>query len=189
MSTEENPCILIVDDTPENIELLTGLLENDYNIKAAPNGNIALKAVKAGGVPDLILLDIMMPGMDGFEVCQKLKEDPETRDIPIIFITAKNEVDDETKGFELGAVDFISKPISPPIVEARVKAHINFKITNDKIRDLPKQLGRYLSPQIVQAIIDGKSEAKINTKRKNSQFSFQILLALHLQVNLWNLRI
>ena len=93
------------------------------------------------------------------------------------------------KDFELGAVDFISKPISPPIVEARVKAHLNFKITNDKIRDLPKQLGRYLSPQIVQAIIDGKSEAKINTKRKNSQFSFQILLALHLQVNLWNLRI
>ena len=112
MNIEEKPCILIVDDTPDNIELLTGLLEDDYLIKAAPNGQIALKAVKAGGIPDLILLDIMMPGMDGFEVCSKLKEDPETKDIPIIFITAKNEIDDETRGFSLGAVDFISKPIN-----------------------------------------------------------------------------
>ena len=140
MNTEEKPCILVVDDTPDNIELLTGLLENDYRIKAAPNGIIALKAVKAGGIPDLILLDIMMPGMDGFEVCEKLKEDPVTRDIPVIFITAKNEVDDETKGFELGAVDFISKPISPPIVEARVKAQIDLKKANDLMRKLPIQL-------------------------------------------------
>ncbi len=175
MNAEEKPCILVVDDTPENIELLTGLLENDYRIKAAPNGAIALKAVKAGGVPDLILLDIMMPGMDGFEVCEKLKEDPETRDIPVIFITAKNEVDDETKGFSLGAVDFISKPISPPIVEARVKAQIDLKRANDTMKELPNQLGRYLSPQIVQSIIEGKSEAKINTARKKLTVFFSDL--------------
>ncbi len=175
MMNSEKPCVLVVDDTPENIDLLTGLLENDYKIKAAPNGAIALKAVKAGGLPDLILLDIMMPDMDGYEVCRRLKADPETKDIPVIFITAKNEIDDETKGFEVGAVDFIAKPISPPIVEARVKSQINFKKSADTMRELPVQLGRYLSPQIVQSIIAGKSEAKISTKRKKLTVFFSDL--------------
>lgn len=169
------PCILIVDDTPENIVVLTSLLENEYKVKAAPSGVIALKAVKAGGLPDLILLDIMMPEMDGYEVCSRLKEDPETRDVPIIFITAKSEVDDETRGFQLGAVDFISKPISPPIVEARVKAQIELKKSSDAMKKLPEQLGRYLSPQIVQSIIEGRSEAKINTARKKLTIFFSDL--------------
>ena len=171
----EKPCILIVDDTPANIELLTGLLQDDYKIKAAPNGMIALKAVKAGGIPDLILLDIMMPEMDGYEVCRRLKADPETSEIPVIFITAKSEVDDEAKGFEVGAVDFIAKPISPPIVEARVKAQITLKTATDSIKKLPEQLSRYLSPQIVQSILDGKSEATISTKRKKITIFFSDL--------------
>ena len=175
MMNTEKPCILIVDDTKENLDLLTGLLESDYKIKAAPNGKIALKAVKAGGLPDLILLDIMMPEMDGYEVCEKLKQDPETRDIPVIFVTAKSEVDDETKGFELGAVDFISKPISPPIVEARVKSQIDLKKSNDMMRALPEKLGRYISPQIVQAILEGKRDAQIKTSRKKLTIFFSDL--------------
>ena len=123
----------------------------------------------------MILLDIMMPDMDGYEVCEKLKEDPETRDIPVIFVTAKSEVDDETRGFELGAVDFIAKPISPPIVEARVKSQIELKKSNDTMRALPEMLGRYISPQIIQSILDGKSEAKIKTSRKKLTMFFSDL--------------
>ncbi len=175
MNNSEKPCILIVDDTKENLDLLTGLLESDYKIKAAPNGKVALKAVKAGGLPDLILLDIMMPEMNGYEVCERLKEDPETRNIPVIFVTAKSEIDDETRGFELGAVDFIAKPISPPIVEARVKSQIQLKKSNDTMRELPEKLGRYISPQIVQSILEGKSEAKITTARKKLTIFFSDL--------------
>ncbi|OGT34351.1 MAG: guanylate cyclase [Gammaproteobacteria bacterium RBG_16_51_14] len=120
----EKHTILIVDDTQENILLLSEVLESDYLTKAAINGERALKIAFAAEPPDLVLLDVMMPGMSGYEVCRRLKVNPETRRIPVIFVTAMNEVDDETKGLELGAVDYITKPISPPIVKARVKAHL-----------------------------------------------------------------
>ncbi len=116
--------ILIVDDTQENILVLSEVLESDYLTKAAIDGERALKIAFAAEPPDLVLLDVMMPGMSGYEVCKRLKENPDTRHIPVIFVTAMNEVDDETKGLELGAVDYITKPISPPIVKARVKAHL-----------------------------------------------------------------
>jgi len=119
----EKQTILVVDDAPENIDVLTGILSHDYKIKAAINGNKALK-ISLSSPPDLILLDIMMPGMDGYEVCRKLKEDPRTKNIPVIFVTAKGEVTDEMHGFELGAVDYIVKPVSPPIVLARTKAQL-----------------------------------------------------------------
>ena len=112
--------ILVVDDTPENIEVLVGCLRDSYRIQAARNGAGALKIAGSGKPPDLILLDIMMPDMDGYEVCRRLKADPATRAIPVIFVTALSEIDDETLGLELGAVDYIVKPISPPIVQARV---------------------------------------------------------------------
>ncbi|MDC1067582.1 response regulator [Candidatus Kapabacteria bacterium] len=114
--------ILIVDDTPENIDVLGEILK-DHKKFVALNGEKALK-IAENKLPDLILLDIMMPGMDGFEVCSKLKENTITKNIPVIFITAKNQIEDETRGLELGAVDFISKPISPPIVLARIKNHL-----------------------------------------------------------------
>ena len=116
--------ILIVDDTQENILLLSEVLESDYLTKAAIDGERALKIAFAAEPPDLVLLDVMMPGMDGYEVCKRLKANPGTRHIPVIFVTAMSEVEDETKGLELGAVDYITKPISPPIVKARVKAHL-----------------------------------------------------------------
>jgi signal transduction histidine kinase len=134
----EKQKILIVDDTPENIDILGEIL-SDYKKFIAINGERALKLAK-DKLPDLILLDIMMPGMDGFEVCERLKADEVTKDIPVIFITAKNQIEDEVKGLELGAVDFIAKPISPPIVLARVKNHLELKISREKIETKNKEL-------------------------------------------------
>jgi len=125
------PKVLIVDDTPENIQVLMEMLKDQYTIVAAINGEKALKMAVAEPMPDLILLDIMMPGMDGYEVCRKLKADEQVQHIPIIFVTAKTEVEDETLGFELGAMDYITKPFSIPVVKARVKAHLELKILRD----------------------------------------------------------
>ncbi|GIU15787.1 two-component system response regulator [Shewanella sp. c952] len=115
--------LLVVDDTPANIDVLAGMLKDDYQIKVAKNGEIALKIAKRLPL-DLILLDIMMPGIDGFEVCRRLKSDHTTRHIPIIFVTAKITAEDELKGLELGAVDYITKPFNPPIVQQRVKTQL-----------------------------------------------------------------
>lgn len=120
----EKSTILVVDDTPDNITLLCSLLGEQYRNKVATNGVRALKIARTEPYPDLILLDIMMPEIDGYEVCRQLKEDPATAHIPIIFLTAKTQEGDETKGFELGAVDYITKPIVPPILMARVHTHL-----------------------------------------------------------------
>lgn len=125
--------ILVVDDTPANIDVVKGVLSESYFVQAAVNGDMALKIVEKKK-PDLILLDIMMPGMDGYEVCQRLKTDVTTNDIPIIFLTAKAEIEDETKGLDLGAVDYITKPISPPILKARVKTQLELKMARDYLK-------------------------------------------------------
>ena len=124
MHSESKQTILIVDDTPANITLLCSLLGDKYRNKVATNGLKALRIAEADPRPDLILLDIMMPEMDGYEVCERLKENEYTRDIPVIFLTAKTQEADEAKGFALGAVDYITKPISPPILLARVQTHL-----------------------------------------------------------------
>lgn len=138
--TADKPTILVVDDIPENIDLLREVLEGNYRTKIAINGEKALKIAFADNKIDLILLDIMMPGMSGYEVCMQLKANPATRDIPIIFITAMSEVDDERKGLEMGAVDYITKPISPPIVQARIKTQLAAKRVQDFLRDQNKFL-------------------------------------------------
>ena len=112
--------ILVVDDTPDNLTLMNGLLRDLYKVKVAPSGLKALQILASGPPPDLILLDIMMPEMDGFEVLCRLRESMATREIPVIFLTAMDATQDETRGLELGAVDYITKPISPAIVMARV---------------------------------------------------------------------
>lgn len=122
-SSQDKQTVLIVDDTPDNIDILREILSSDYAVKAAISGRQALKIAKSNK-PDLILLDILMPEMDGYEVCQRLKSDPVTRDIPVIFVTAKGHFADEEQGFRLGAVDYITKPVSPPIVKARIKNHL-----------------------------------------------------------------
>jgi len=131
----EKPTILVVDDTPDNLTLMSGLLRELYKVKVANHGERALKIAMTDDPPDLILLDIMMPEIDGYEVCRRLKQEPRTRNIPVIFLTAKTDVKDETLGLELGAVDYLTKPISPPIVLARVKTHLALKSASDFLRD------------------------------------------------------
>lgn len=135
MSELEKSTVLVVDDTPDNLTLMSGLLKDDYKVKIANGGEKALKIAQSDTPPDLILLDIMMPEMDGYTVCFHLKENPKTAHIPVIFLTAKTEVADETKGFELGAVDYITKPISPQIVMSRVAAHLSVKKMQDILRN------------------------------------------------------
>ncbi|MFA7415710.1 MAG: response regulator [Rhizobium sp.] len=129
----EYATILVVDDTSDNLALMSNLLRGDYKVKIANDGETALKIAALDPSPDLILLDIMMPGMDGYEVCQRLKLDPKTMNIPVIFLTAKAEMEDEQKGLEFGAVDYITKPISPPIVMARVKNHLALQRKNAEL--------------------------------------------------------
>ena len=135
MNQAAKPTILVVDDTPDNIDLLCAVLEDDYRTKVAVNGERALKIANADVKPDLILLDIMMPGMSGYEVCQALKANPATAHIPVIFVTAMSETNDEKRGLELGAVDYITKPISAPIVLARIKTQLQMKRVHDFLRD------------------------------------------------------
>ena len=116
--------ILIVDDTPLNIGVISGALKDSYKTKVATNGEKALALASSEEKPDLILLDIMMPGMDGYEVCSRLKADPATSEIPVIFLTGQTSAEDETRGFEVGAVDYVHKPFSPAVVKARVRSHI-----------------------------------------------------------------
>jgi putative two-component system response regulator len=129
------PTILVVDDTPDNIDLLRAILEDDYRTKVAVNGERALKIASGEARPDLILLDVMMPGMSGYEVCKVLKAHPDTRDIPVIFVTAMSEVADEQLGFSLGAADYITKPVSAPIVLARIRTQLSMKRMHDFLRD------------------------------------------------------
>ena len=127
----EKQLVLLVDDTAENLHLLNALLKEEYRTRIANNGERALKAAAQDPRPDLILLDIMMPGMDGYEVCSRLKASDSTRDIPVIFITAKTDIEDAQRGFDLGGADYITKPILPPVVLARISTHIGLKLARE----------------------------------------------------------
>ena len=130
------PIVLAVDDTPANLDALSGILKDDYNVEVARDGPKALKLARREPRPDVILLDIMMPGMSGYEVCEQLKADPEMSSIPVIFITAKTQIEDEQKGLALGAVDYITKPFHPDIVKARLSRHLaSHQTTRDLIEE------------------------------------------------------
>ena len=148
--------VLVVDDTPDNLSLMGGLLRDHYHVKVANQGEKALKIAQGEQPPDLILLDIMMPGMDGYEVCRRLKANLHTRDIPVIFLTARADMEDERQGLALGAVDYITKPISPPILLARVATHLALKASADFLRDKSAYLEREVALRTleVQAIQD-----------------------------------
>ncbi|QQX80707.1 two-component system response regulator [Shewanella sp. KX20019] len=148
MSEENRSIILTVDDTVTNIEVVKGVLFDDYLVQAALSGEVALKIINKRK-PDLILLDVMMPGMDGYEVCKRLKADEATRDIPIIFLTAKSQEEDEAKGLALGAVDYITKPISPSILKVRVRNHLLLKAS----RELLEKQNEVLEERVLQRTI------------------------------------
>ena len=143
MNDEESPgkpTVLVVDDTPDNLTLMSELLRGRYTVKLAKSGEKALQLAGADPHPDLILLDIMMPGLSGYDVMRELKANEVTRHIPVIFLTAMSAVEDERKGLEMGAVDYITKPVSPPIVLARVANHLKLKAASDFLRDKSKFL-------------------------------------------------
>ena len=141
--------VLIVDDTPHNIDILINTLDDTYELQVATSGKDALESVSES-IPDLILLDIMMPEMDGFEVCRILKTNSSTKHIPIIFLTALTEIEQKTKGFELGAADFITKPFDIREVKARVKNHLLIKFSQDILKDQNKTLAKLVKKRTAQ---------------------------------------
>ncbi|MEI6207908.1 MAG: response regulator [Desulfuromonadales bacterium] len=154
--------ILVVDDMPDNLALMNNLLKADYRVKIANTGEKALRIAESESPPDLILLDVMMPGMDGYEVCRQLLRNPGTMNIPVIFLTARSDVVDEQKGLELGAVDYITKPVSPPIVLARVKNHLALKAMADFLRDQ----NQYLEREVARRTREGVAIQEIEIRNR-----------------------
>jgi adenylate cyclase len=158
MRAPEKKLVLIVDDTPTNVAIVSGVLKDSYRTKVATNGEKALAVANAPEKPDLILLDVMMPGMDGYEVCRRLKDSPATRDIPIIFLTAKTDEVDEEKGFDVGAVDYIHKPFSAPIVLARVRTQLALREALTEAQESRKQ-----ADQLLHALLPKKAADEIRS--------------------------
>lgn len=158
--------ILVVDDTADIRYFLATLLQDRYEVAAAPSGEEGLQAAVSDKRPEIILLDVMMPGMDGYEVMRRLARDPRTADIPVIFLTALGSVEEEQFGLDLGATDYITKPISPPVLLARVRLHLERSANAKRLKTLSEQLSRYLAPQVYQSLFDGSRQAEIQTQRK-----------------------
>ena len=136
---EAQASILVVDDSPENLQVMAAVLKEQYKVRVAINGERALALATAPEPPDLILLDVMMPGMDGYEVCSRLKSNPATAGIPVLFVSSCDEEEDEARGLSVGAIDYIIKPIRPSIVQARVRNHIELKRSRDLLQRLTMQ--------------------------------------------------
>jgi len=134
------PTILIVDDSPANVELLAEILKADFRTRVATSGEEGLQRAASGSPPDLILLDIMMPGLDGYDVCRRLKADASTRDIPVIFISTLDDPQDETRGLALGAADYVTRPVSPPIVRQRIRTQLSLAQKARELRQAVSQL-------------------------------------------------
>ena len=132
-STSDRPIVLVVDDAPENLMLMSALLGDHYRTKVATQGERALQIAGQLPAPDLILLDVMMPGIDGYEVCRRLKANPSTAAIPVIFLTGSTDNKDQERAFDVGAVDFITKPVVGPVVLARVRTHVELKTARDEL--------------------------------------------------------
>ncbi len=169
--SQQRPEIFVVDDNEINVEILVNVLRDEYAVSVALDGAGALEDI-AAYPPDLVLLDVMMPDMDGYSVCRQLKANPDTADIPVIFITARNAVEDEMRGFEAGAVDFITKPISPPLVRARINNHLALRFSQQSLKGLSDKLSRYLSPQLYRSIFEGRRDVRLETTRKKLSIFF-----------------
>ena len=181
--SNEIATILVVDDTPANLSLMVEILKPDYRTRIAINGEKALELVFGGEPPDLILLDIMMPGLNGYDVCRRIKERPQTQDIPIIFVSAMGEIEDETRGLDLGGVDYVTKPISPAIVKARIRTHLAVSRQARELAELNQtlerrvaqgvqelermgRLKRFFSPSVVEMLLSGTSDDPLRSHRR-----------------------
>ena len=164
--------VLVVDDTPDNLFLMGALLEDQYEVTTAGDGALALLMAQSDAPPELILLDIMMPEMDGYEVMRRLRQNVATAGIPVIFLTALTSIEEEQFGLDLGAVDYITKPISPPVVLARVNTHLERSANARRLQALSEKLGRYLAPQVYKSLFDGSRDAEIKTQRKKLSVFF-----------------
>ena len=158
--------ILLIEDSEDIRYLLTALLQDKYEVLAAVAGDDGLRLALLEPRPDIILLDVVMPGMDGYEVLRRLGRDARTADIPVIFLTALSNADEEQRGLDLGATDYVAKPISPPILLARIKLHLERSTSARRLKSLSEQLSRYLAPQVYQSLFDGSRQAEIRTQRK-----------------------
>jgi PAS domain S-box-containing protein len=161
--SEPKPTVLVVDDESINMDMVLDTLGQDYRVRVAVDGASALASVQKQ-IPDLVLLDVMMPGMDGFEVCRRMKEEPALRDVPVIFLTALSDPEDEARGLALGAVDYIAKPISPPIVKTRIRNHLELKAHRDRLNALVAQRTRE------QSAILGNMSDMVWLKDKEGRF-------------------
>jgi class 3 adenylate cyclase len=168
----EKRTVLVVDDTPDNLQLINGILKDHYQVKVARSGERALQIVRAGPVPDLILLDVMMPEMDGFEVMRQLQADVASKYVPVIFVTAMTDNASEETGLALGAVDYLTKPVVPAVVLARVKNHIALNERTRTLRELSGKLSPYLAPQVYQMIFKGVQDNSIHAQRKKLTIFF-----------------
>jgi len=163
MSNAESSRILVVDDTTENLQIIGAILrKSGYQLSVAKHGQQGLE-IAARTPPDLVLLDIMMPELNGFEVCERLKADAKLKDIPVIFLTASNEADNVVKGFEIGAVDYITKPFNAAELLSRVNTHLQLRAARQKLEELASKLSRYLSPEVYASIFSGERDVKLET--------------------------
>lgn len=165
MDKKNDHTILAVDDSPENLDLIKNILEPYYTVKVAPSSKLALQIARSQK-PDLILLDIMLDDINGYEICHQLKEDNETRNIPVIFLTAKRSEADEVRGFKIGACDYITKPFSPAIVLARVKTQIHLKAKTDLLERLASLDGLTEIPN--RRAFDSALERQFNQAKRTS---------------------
>ncbi len=164
--------VLVVDDMPDNLLLISSVLHGHYRVRVANSGAHALQILQAGPLPDLVLLDIMMPDMDGHEVIRRMRAHEQLREIPVIFVTALGAPADEELGFSLGAVDYIAKPVSPPTLLARVRSHIALSERTATLRAVSEKLSHYLPPQVCKSILEGTRDAAITTQRKQLTLFF-----------------
>ncbi|WP_341908664.1 adenylate/guanylate cyclase domain-containing protein [Polaromonas sp. YR568] len=166
VSAAIRPRILLIEDSDDIRFFLTSLLADAHEVMAAASGQQGLEMALSTERPDLILLDVVMPDMNGYEVMEKLRHQARSADIPVIFLTALSSVEEEQRGLDMGATDYIFKPISPPILLARVKLHLERSANAQRLKALSEQLSRYLAPQVYQSLFDGSRQAEIQTQRK-----------------------
>jgi len=189
------PRVLVVDDTPANLRILSDALRADCELALAPSGARALEIAFSDEPPDLILLDIMMPEMDGYEVCRRLKDDERTRDVPVLFVTAMSEEEDEAKGLDLGAIDYITKPVNPALVRARVRNHLALRqaarLREDVERitrhDLKNPLTEVISLPQLLALADNLDEGQKEMLGRIEQAGYAMLRLINFSLDLFKM--